>query len=372
MSKIHQTKPVDDGFYMPGEHQKHSEIWIGWPERPDCWRLGAKPAQAAFVELASAIAEVTPVTMTVSAAQYDNARSRLPSHIRVVEMTNNDSWMRDQAPTFVINNKGERRGIDWNFNAWGGLYNGLYFPWDRDEQVAQKICEMQRDDSYQPEIVLEGGSIHTDGDGTLYTNNCLLSPGRNPDLSKEQIEQVLKDHLGVEKIIWLGRGVYNDESGGHVESPSESGGHIDNMIHVVKPGEVVLNWTDDENDPQHAISTEVYEMLSEATDAKGRKIKIHKLHMPGPLHITAEEASGIDGSDSMEREIGERLAGSYANFLITNGRILLPLLDATWDVKAKAVLEEAYPDHEVVGVKAREILLGGGNIHCITQQVPAI
>ena len=363
MSLVHKTKPVEDGFHMPGEHEPHEEIWIAWPERPDNWRYGAKPAQQCFIEVATAIAEVTPVTMAVSAAQYDNARARLPEHIRVVEMSTNDSWMRDIGPTFVVNGKGERRGIDWEFNAWGGLVDGLFFPWDRDNQVAQKICEVQRDDSYKAGIVLEGGSIHTDGEGTLFTNEeCLLHPSRNPELSKEEIEQVVKDHLGMKKVIWLPNGLYNDETNGH----------IDNLIHVVRPGEVVLSWCDDKNDPQYAISKEAYDVLSNATDAKGRKLIVHKVHIPGPLYISEEEATGIDMAEGMEREAGERLAGSYANFLITNGRIILPLLDLEYDDHAREVLQEAFPDHEIVGVDAHEILLGGGNIHCITQQVPAV
>lgn len=363
MAKIHDTKPADDGFHMPGEHEPHEEIWIAWPERPDNWRNGGKPAQACFVEVARAIAEVTPVTMAVSAGQYDNARARLPDNVRVVEMSTNDSWMRDIGPTYVVNGKGERRGIQWDFNAWGGLVDGLYFPWDRDDQVAGKICEFHRDDSYKAGITLEGGAFHTDGEGTLYTTaECLLHPSRNPHLTKGEIEQVLKDHLGLEKVIWLPEGLYDDETNGH----------IDNLLHIVKPGEVVLSWTDDENDPQYEISRRAHAALSAATDAKGRKIKIHKIHIPGPLYFTAEEAAGIDMSDGMNREAGERMAGSYANFLITNGRIILPLLDPKWDDKAKAVLQEACPDYEIVGVPAREILLGGGNIHCITQQVPKV
>lgn len=363
MSTLLTTTPTADGFYMPGEHQKHDEIWIAWPERADNWRNGAKPAQQVFLNVAVAIAEVTPVTISVSAAQYDNARSRLPAHIRVVEMTTNDSWMRDIAPSYVVNNNGERRGVDWEFNAWGGLVDGLYFPWDRDDQIASKICEIHRDDRYRAPIVLEGGSIHVDGDGTLYTTEeCLLHESRNPDLSKAALEEVLKAHLGIEKVVWIPNGLFNDETNGHV----------DNLLHVVKPGEVILSWCDDENDPQYPISQAAYKALSETTDAKGRNIKIHKVHIPGPLYITEEEAAGIDACDGMEREAGERLAGSYANFLITNGRIILPLLDPKWDKQAEAVLKEAFPEHTIVGVQAREILLGGGNIHCITQQVPAV
>ncbi len=363
MSKVHTTTPAADGFYMPGEHTPHDEIWMAWPERTDNWRNGAKPAQATFVEVAKAISEVTPVTMTVSAAQYDNARSRLPDAVRVVEMSTDDSWMRDIGPTYVVNGKGERRGVQWEFNAWGGFVDGLYWPWNRDNEVAGKICNIHRDDSYKAGFILEGGSIHTDGDGTLYTNEeCLLHPSRNPDMTKEDIEQALKDHLGIEKVIWLPDGLYNDETNGH----------IDNLIHVAGPGKIILSWTEDTDDPQYAISQRAFEFLSNVTDAKGRSLEIFKVHIPGPLYFTAEEAAGIDMSDGMEREEGERMAGSYANFLVTNGRIILPLLDQKWDGEARKVLQEAFPEHEIVGVQAREILLGGGNVHCITQQVPSV
>ncbi len=363
MATSYTTTPRQDGFRMPGEHEPHAEIWMAWPERTDNWRYGGKPAQDVFVNVAKAIADVTPVTMAVSAAQYDNARNQLPEHIRVIEMSTDDSWMRDIGPSYVVNDKGERRGVDWEFNAWGGLVDGLYFPWNRDDQVARKICEINHDGHYRAPIVLEGGSIHVDGEGTLYTTEeCLLHPSRNPDLSKEEIEEVLKEHLSIEKVIWIPRGLYNDETNGHV----------DNLIHVARPGEVILSWCDDENDPQYEISQEAFKVLSEATDAKGRQLKIHKMHIPGPLYIREDEAGGIDACEGMERNAGERLAGSYANFLITNKHIILPLLDPAYDDAAKALLQDIFPDYKVIGVEARETLLGGGNIHCITQQVPAV
>jgi agmatine deiminase len=363
MKKVLETTPRQDGFRMPSECEPHSEIWMAWPERTDNWRNGAKPAQKVFIEVAKQISESTPVTMLCSAAQYDNAVSRLPENVRVLEVSTDDSWMRDIGATYVVNDAGERRGVDWEFNAWGGFVDGLYNPWNRDDQVAQKMCEVTGDSRYRAPIVLEGGSIHADGEGTLYTTEeCLLHESRNADLSKEEISAVLCDHLGVEKIIWLPRGLYNDETNGHV----------DNIIHVVKPGEVVLTWCDDENDPQYEISREAYDCLTSQVDAKGRQIKVHKLPMPGPLFMEAEEAAGIDIAEGMEREAGERLAASYANYLITNKQIVLPLLDKRYDDEVKAILERLYPGYKINGVEAREILLGGGNVHCITQQVPKV
>ncbi len=203
MAKTLKSTPKQDGFRMPGEFEPHKKTWLIWPERPDNWRNGGKPAQQVFVKVAEAISKGEPVTMAVSPAQYVTARQMLPDEVRVVEMTNNDSWMRDCGPTFVANNDGEVRGIDWNFNAWGGLKGGLYFPWDQDALVAQKVLEMENVDRYTPGIVLEGGSIHVDGEGTLLvTEECLLNSNRNPQLSKEQIEDVLKEHLSLEKTIW--------------------------------------------------------------------------------------------------------------------------------------------------------------------------
>lgn len=363
MSKRINSTPRQDGFRMPGEHEPQAAIWMAWPERTDNWRYGGKPAQTTFVEVAKAIAMTTPVIMAVSAQQFENARTLLPEHIKLVEMSTDDSWMRDIGPSYVINDKGERRGVDWHFNAWGGLVDGLYFPWDKDDAVAQKICEIHEDNSHRAPIVLEGGSIHVDGEGTLYTTEeCLLHPSRNPDLSKAEIEQVLCDYLSVDKVVWIPNGLFNDETNGHV----------DNLIHIVRPGEVVLTWCEDENDPQYAISRAALDSLLSQTDAKGRQIKVHKLPMPGPLFISDDEASGVDVSEGMERTPGERLAGSYANYLITNDHIVYPLLDEKLDADVEALLNKLYPGYKVTGVNAREILLGGGNIHCITQQVPAV
>jgi agmatine deiminase len=270
--------------------------------------------------------------------------------------------MRDCGPTFLVNGDGERRGVDWRFNAWGGTNGGLYFPWDRDDRVAAKVLEIEGADRYRAPIVLEGGAIHVDGEGTvLSTEECLLNPNRNPELSREQIERVLLDHLGAEKVVWLGAGVFEDETDGHV----------DNIACFARPGVVLLTWTDDEDDPQHAISRDARERLEAATDARGRPLEVVLLPSPGPLQISAEEAEGVDaGEGTQPRRAGDRLAASYVNFYLGSSRIVQPLLDPRHDEEAAAILRRVFGEREVVGVPAREILLGGGNIHCITQQVP--
>lgn len=361
--KTFETSPKKDGFRMPGEFEKHDGCWMIWPERPDNWRLGAKPAQKVFAEVAAAIGKYEPMTVCVSNAQYDNARHMLPEYVRLVEMSTDDSWIRDCGATFVINGE-EVRGVDWSFNAWGGLVDGLYFPWDKDDHVARKMCDIERLDRYRlDDFVLEGGSIHVDGQGTLIvTEECLLSEGRNSHLTKEEIEDVLKEYLNLEKIIWIPYGIYNDETNGHV----------DNIIHYVAPGKVVLAWTEDKNDPQYEICQKAFEVLNNETDAKGRKLEIVKLMLPANILITKEESEGVDAVDgTLPRNEGDRLAASYANFYIANGAVVLPVFNDPNDEKAIETLKSVFPDREVVAIYAREILLGGGNIHCITQQQPA-
>ena len=359
------STPRADGFHMPAEWAPHTQTWMLWPERPDNWRLGGKPVQAAHVALAKAIARFEPVTVGVSAGQYDNARARLDvPNIRVVEISSDDAWMRDTGPTFVVDHGGEVRGVDWAFNAWGGFLGGLYAPWNRDEQVASKVLDMERCQRYHTHgFVLEGGSIHVDGEGTLITTEeCLLNRNRNPHLDRGQIEQILADHLAVEKIIWLPDGLFNDETDGHV----------DNFCCYVRPGEVLLAWTDDASDPNYSRCQAALQVLENNVDAKGRALVVHKMPIPGPLYATQEECDGVDlVAGSQERHPSVRLAGSYVNFLIVNGGIIAPSFDDPLDSEAQALLQKLFPEHEVVMVPGRELLLGGGNIHCLTQQQPA-
>jgi agmatine deiminase len=354
--------PRRDGYRMPGEFEPHDGCWMLWPERPDNWRLGGKPAQQAFVAVAAAIAGSERVSMGVSAGQFANARRLLPPQVRVVEITSNDAWMRDVGPTFVVNGRGSVRGVDWIFNAWGGLDGGLYFPWDKDDAIAQKVLEVEGRDRYRAPFVLEGGAIHVDGQGTLVTTEeCLLNRNRNPHLTRDDIERLLARYLGIETVVWLGKGVHLDETDGHV----------DNLCAFTKPGEIVLTWTDDRRDPQYEISRDAYERLMQARDARGRRFKVHRIVQPGPLHMTKAEAGGVDAAEGTQpRQAGARLAASYVNFYIGTRRVVVPLLDAKRDGAALRKLKALFPRREVVGVPGREILLGGGNIHCITQQVP--
>ena len=217
---ILHTTPKTDGFSMPAEFERHAGCLRIWPERGDSWRSGGWPARKAFVAVASAIAQSETVTMLVSPAQYETARAMLPPEIRLVEMETDDSWARDVCPTFVRSAAGGIRGIDWGFNAWGGLEDGLYFPWDKDNHVARKVCDLFWTDTYDSrDFILEGGSIHSDGEGTiLTTESCLCSAGRNPQMTKAEITEKLCVMLGAEKVLWLPRGIYGDATNEHVDN----------------------------------------------------------------------------------------------------------------------------------------------------------
>ena len=362
MARALTSTPRGDGFRMPGEFEPHLGCWMLWPERSDNWRNGAKPAQQAFAAVARATAEGEVVTVCVSRAQYAAARRTLPEHVRLVEMSSDDSWIRDCGPTFVVNAEGEVRGIDWKFNAWGGLSGGLYARWDQDDLVGEKVLEVERDARYAPDLILEGGSIEVDGEGTLVTTEqCLLNRNRNPDRSRAEIEWHLREYLHVDRIIWLGEGVHLDETAGHV----------DNLCRFVRPGLLTLTWTEDPTDPQYPNSRDALARLTRATDAKGRSLEIRKVHQPGPLHITPQEAQGVDiVPGTKPRRAGDRMPASYVNFYIGNGIVVMPSFDDPQDQPAREALQELFPARRIVAVPAREIVLGGGGIHCITQQEP--
>jgi agmatine deiminase len=250
------------------------------------------------------------------------------------------------------------RGVHWRFNAWGGIYSDF----ERDNQVAQKVLELTDCDRYPAPFINEGGAIHVDGQGTvLVTEQCLLNRNRNPQLKRAQLESLLKRYLGASCVIWLGEGVVNDETSGH----------IDNLACFARPGEVCLTWCEDRRDPQYRVSQDALERLMAARDARGRRLRVHKLVSPGPLFMTRREAAGI-ASDQHIRPLraGTRLAASYANFYLANDAVILPLLDSRTDSQVRRQLRHIFPRRRIVGIPAREVLLGGGDLHCITQQQP--
>lgn len=386
MSREVNGYPKNDGYVMPGEYEPHHGCIMIWPERPGSWIYEARDARRAFRDVIAAIGEGEKVYVAAGKNSIASAREMLQGdeacawqkNVEIFEAETDDAWARDVAPTFVIRRcSGEEtatekqtpavRAINWEFNAWGGTVDGLYASWEKDNKFAAFYAEKYGYEWYNASpFVLEGGSIHSDGEGTiLVTEACLLSAGRNPSLTKAEIEDKLKQYLGAEKILWIPRGIFQDETNEHV----------DNVCAFIRPGEVVLAWTDNENDPQYALSKQSLEYLEQETDAKGRKIVVHKLPIPEhPVCITEEELKGYtfeEGED--EREAGERLAASYVNFYFSNGAVVLPAFggeNEKSDKRAAEMMQKLCPERKVISVPARAILVGGGNIHCITQQLP--
>ncbi len=367
---ITDKTPKDDGFYMPAEFAPHAGTFLIWPTRPGSWTNNGADVQPVFVELIREIAAVEELYLLVSQGFRRQAESMLKDlpqeHIHYLDISTDDAWARDMGPTYVVDGQGRRRGVNWRFNAWGGDVDGLYGDYRQDDAAAPKMCAALGDDLYDAgTFVLEGGSIHVDGEGTVVvTEACLLSKGRNPDLSKGQIEELLLNYLGAEKVIWLPRGIYNDETNEHV----------DNVFAFVKPGEVLLAWTDDQSDPQYEMSRADLAVLEREKDAKGRQFVIHKLPVPKkPVCISAEEAAGfVFEEDEDRREPGERLAASYVNFYLCNGKVILPQFGDEMDGVAQRILERCFPERQVIPLPARAVIVGGGNFHCLTQQIPFV
>ena len=345
---------------MPAEWEEHSGTIMIWPERSGSWTYGAKFARPVFAEIIRNISAYEKVHLAVSAQGEASARELLGGEISSGKVQlwifkTDDCWARDMAPTFVKQD-GKVTGIDWAFNAWGGEYNGLYKHWQNDDKFAAYICgKLNTGYINAHPFVLEGGSIHSNGNGTIMTTEeCLLSKGRNPGLTKAQIEQKLKKYLGAEKILWLKRGIVGDETDGH----------IDNICAFVNPDTVVLAWSDEGE--QGEICRENYNILT----ANG--FKVIKLPIPEkPVSITQFDLDGFifeEGEDT--REAGEKLAASYVNFYICNAGILVPQFGDKNDKVAVDILRQAFPDKNIIPIPATQLIVGGGNIHCLTQQIP--
>lgn len=280
-------------FFAPIESIEHKGTWMIWPLMKDDWQKECQPARTVFAKIANSINKHEPVKIIINKSNWNETRKLLDPTIKLIDIKYQDSWARDMGPIYLINKKGQRRAIHFHFTAWGMKNEPSVNPpgWNWNYEIDNKVgIEMTKNsniDYYQAPIVLEGGSIHQDGEGTIYTTEeYLLNPNRNPDLTKEEIEEHLKQYLNAQKIIWIPRGVYNDETSGHV----------DNLLHIITPGHVVLTWTDDKNDPQYERSLEALTFLKNSTDAKGRKIKVTKLHQPAPLFITKSEAENREKS----------------------------------------------------------------------------
>jgi agmatine deiminase len=336
--------PADLGFQMPPEWSKHARTFMEWPVREALWPEPFPEILPVFADIVKTVAGFEPVTLIVRPELAIQAASFCGPDIELLLINHNDSWMRDNGPTFVVNRQGGLAGINWRFNGWGGK-----FPAEDDNQVAPQLLRHFNIPCFDAPLVMEGGSFHVDGEGTLITTEeCLLNPNRNPHLSKVEIENYLKRYLNVSRIIWLQRGWVGDDTDGHV----------DNLACFAKPGVIITQVCSDPADPNHGISLENMRILEAATDAHGRPFEI----------ITIQQPPACFYEDM-------RLTLSYLNFYFVNGGLILPVFGgkaAATDHSAQETLQKVFPGRRIATINGSIIARGGGNVHCLTQQMPEV
>jgi len=329
------------GFFMPAEWHPHQCCWMGWPCRTNTWGDRMEQAKQSYAEVAQTINQFEQVKMACTPASVVEAKKMCGPDVKIIPLPMDDSWTRDSGPTFIIDRKGKIAGIDWEFNQWGADYPDC----EDDADFAQALLNHAGIEQFKASFVLEGGSIHVDGDGTLITTEqCLLHPNRNPGLDQEEIEQLLREFLNVHSILWLGQGLMDDETDGHV----------DNLACFIKPGAVLALISNDPDDENYEVLQDNLLRLKYAKDARDRKLEI----------VTVEQPQA-----KWKEE--ERLAQSYINFYLPNNGLVMPAFnDPERDEQALATFEKIFPLRKIIQLDAQEIVLGGGGIHCITQQQP--
>jgi agmatine deiminase len=328
---------------MPAEWARHDRCWMAWPCRPELWGERMAAAHQAYAEIAQAIAEFEPVTMIARPDLTAEASLHCGQGISVLPLDYDDSWIRDTGPTFVRDPQGQLAGVDWRFNGYGEAAPH----YANDARLAEAICERLKIPRFAAPIVLEGGALHVDGEGTcLACAASVLEPKRNPGLGRAQLESALADHLGVTKVIWLERGLVGDPTGGH----------LDNLACFARPGVVIALTSRDEADENHAILLDNLARLRSATDAQGRTLEVIEVEQPA----------------AQRHADGRRLSTSYVNFYLANGAVIMPMFDDRMDEPACKAITAAFPDRRVIQLDASDLVYGGGGIHCITQQQPAV
>ncbi|MEV6521390.1 agmatine deiminase family protein [Longispora sp. NPDC051575] len=328
---------------MPAPWADHEGCLMAWPTRPEMWGSVFARARAEYAAVATAISAFEPVTMIAAPGQGDGAREACGAGVDVVELPIDDSWLRDSGPVFVCGPDGERAGVDFRFNGWGGKFP----PFDADDRISGVLLERLGIRAVHSPMVLEGGAITVDGEGTLITTEqCLLHPTRNPLLTRAQMEAELRAKLGVTTVIWLPYGRIED---------TITDGHVDGVCVFVAPGTVLVRMPSDPDHPDHDRMRANRARLEASVDARGRKLRI--LELPQSAFVEVD---------------GHRTEVGYLNFYIANGGVVVPVAGLPSDEDALAVIAAALPDHKVVGVPAATIAYGGGGVHCVTQQIPEV
>lgn len=341
----HDQIPADLGFRMPAEWAPHAATWMSWPFDNDMWFGCLENVRAEYADLVKTIAKVESVHLllrdeeaTESAAQFLSGVHGLTTHVIPLD----DVWLRDNGAIFVnATDSPAQAAINWRFNAWGGKYD-----WHNDDLVAARMAAWAGQQRFNAPFVMEGGSLDVDGLGlALTTEQCLLTPTRNPEASKDILADALRNYLGIDEVIWLGLGLEGDHTDGHV----------DTITRFAAPGLVLTSVCHDTSDVNHARMKANLELLKGYRTRQGQRLEVVELPLP---------------EKRLELEDGTRLAPSYANFYLCNGTVIVPQYADPQDEKALAVLRHAFPQHNVIGLASRFIIRGGGSFHCLTQQQP--
>ena len=358
--------PLEDEYTFPFEGEEHLGTIILLPYRDDTWEENGLLAFKEFYNIIIAISQYEHVYVIKSPkVSYDISSLRNKKNISIYEINYDDSWARDNTLIFLKNKSNQIRAVDFGFNAWGGDVDGLYKPWDDDNNLGAELSKLLNIETYKDKsFILEGGSIHTNGKGTLITTEaCLLSKGRNSNMNKNEIENHLKKMLGINKVIWLPHGIVNDETNEHV----------DNMACFLDESTVLLATFKDKNDTQYSWSMQAKEILEKETLPDGRKLKVILINCPNPyLKLSHEEYIGLSPEGNLYRHPeGDRLAASYVNFYMGKDYIILPKFNVEEDKEAYEVLDNFYKGKKkIYQIESGKLLVGGGNIHCITMQIP--
>ncbi|MGZ8900911.1 MAG: agmatine deiminase family protein [Limisphaerales bacterium] len=345
-------KPAQLGYRMPAEWEPHIGTWFTWP-RPEGISFPEKydTVPTVYAELIKQLVPVEEVHINVWNEEKEAvARALLRAHDTPLERVHfhhfpaYEPWCRDHGPIFIVREKDgvrERAIVDWGYNAWGGKYP----PFDLDDDVPKHVGRYRNLEVFSPGIVMEGGSIEVNGQGTLLTTTaCLLNPNRNPDLNPQQIEQYLKDYLGVRHILWLGEGIIGDDTDGH----------IDDISRFTGPNTIVTVIEEDPQDENYEILNENLKKLKTFKDQDGQPFRIVTIPMPGMVKFE-----------------DQRLPASYANFYIANEIVLVPTYRNVNDKRALETLQSLFPNRKVIGIDSTELIWGLGSFHCISQQEPA-
>ncbi|MFK7769043.1 MAG: agmatine/peptidylarginine deiminase [Mariniblastus sp.] len=333
-------------YRMPAEWESQSAIWLSWPHNEETWPDNLSVARVEFRLLVQAIATVQTVNILVGAKQRDSAKPlSMMENVNLIEIPTNDAWARDYAPTFVTktdNTQPELVAIDWHYNAWGGKYP----PFDDDQAVTKRVAEYLNIECIAPRLCFEGGAIEINESGVLLsTKTCVLDPNRNPDVTLEHVEGLLEKYLGAKVFIWL--------SGDAIEG-DDTDGHIDQLARFTDNETIVYAWTDDESDSQRPALEQNLNDLKSGLEKNGLDYRLVPLPIPDPFEL-----------------YGRRIPASYCNFLITNGLVLVPKFDKPEDEVAIDTLKTLFPNHRVIGLPSKNLSVGLGSFHCLSQQQPA-